>query len=59
MKHSLLSLLFVFVPIAVFCSGCCSMHVWQETGKVTTHVQAFALLSYAVWGHKGVSGWWE
>ena len=34
-----LSLFFVSVLIAVFCSGCCSCMVWQETGKVTTHVE--------------------
>ena len=27
------------VLLAVFCSGCCSYMVWQETGKVTTHVE--------------------
>ena len=34
-----MSSLSISVLIAAFCSGCCSGMVWQETGKVTTHVE--------------------
>ena len=29
----------IVVTMGLLCSGCCSMFVWQETGKVTTHVE--------------------
>ena len=40
MKHLLmLEVLGVSVILTAFCSGCCSCMVWEETGKVTTHVE--------------------
>ena len=38
---------------------CCLLPVPIVCDIATFPVQAFALLSFAMWGHKGVSGWWE
>ena len=38
---------------------CCLLPVPIVCDIATFPVQAFALLSYAIWGHKGVEGWWE